>query len=174
LEVSILCPISRSIKLNKLRASLATVMPHALFLGSHLATVDRLDVAPRPPLEHSRPFLRSFPRKDLLDKLLKRWRPGNPANASRPSIGRPSTPSEVRRQSEDANSRTGRTGRNSPIDEEIEHMIMKDQVRYEAEMNTFDRVKFASIHIGHATVGAIHGLRLKLNDSELKSVSYVT
>lgn len=38
------------------------------------------------------------------------------------------------------------------VDEEIEHMIMKDHARYEAEMNTFDRVKFASIHIGHATV----------------------
>jgi hypothetical protein len=41
------------------------------------------------------------------------------------------------------------------VDEEIEHMIMKDQARYEAEMNTFDRVKFASIHIGHATVSIV-------------------
>lgn len=48
------------------------------------------------------------------------------------------------------------------VDEEIEHMIMKDQARYEAEMNAFDRVKFASIHIGHATVSALpilNGLR---------------
>jgi hypothetical protein len=41
------------------------------------------------------------------------------------------------------------------VDEEIEHMIMKDQARYQAEMNAFDRVKFASIHIGHATVSAL-------------------
>lgn len=46
----------------------------------------------------------------------------------------------------------GQDKKDPVVDEEIEHMIMKDQARYDAEMNTFDRVKYASIHIGHATV----------------------
>ncbi|KAJ9102599.1 hypothetical protein QFC21_003000 [Naganishia friedmannii] len=148
----------------------ATVMPHALFLGSHLATVDRLDVAPRPPLVHSRPFFQKFARKDLLDKLLHRWRPAASSTTSRQAGRRASTSSQAMGGSEDAAPDAGRTGRDTPIDEEIEHMIMKDQVRYEAEMNTFDRVKFASIHIGHATIDTVlslFGFAVTINSSIL-------
>jgi hypothetical protein len=51
-------------------------MPHALFLGRHLATVDRLDIAPRPPTTREKPFLvRGFSGRELWRVVPERWRP---------------------------------------------------------------------------------------------------
>lgn len=132
--------------------SSATVMPHALFLGSHLATVDRLDIAPRPPIELSKPILRRIPGQDLLSMLPERWRPLGQIEKLRRELGYPSS-TVVQETSVPAPTISGTADQKRlKVDEEIEHMIMKDQARYQAEMNAFDRVKFASIHIGHATV----------------------
>lgn len=132
---------------------LATVMPHALFLGSHLATVDRLDVAPRPPIELAKPFMRNFPGRDLLSMLPQRWRPLGRADKLRRELRLTSISSQGQVSVGEGSATAPPPDRKfKDVDEEIEHMIMKDQARYEAEMNTFDRVKFASIHIGHATV----------------------
>lgn len=126
-------------------------MPHALFLGSHLATVDRLDIAPRPPIELSKPILRRIPGQDLLGMLPERWRPIGQTEKLRRELGCPARSSGQTSEPGPTTSED-RDRKRMEVDEEIEHMIMKDQARYQAEMNAFDRVKFASIHIGHATV----------------------
>lgn len=128
-------------------------MPHALFLGSHLATVDRLDVAPRPPIEPSKPFLGKFSGRDLFSMLPQRWRPLAPVEKLRRELGQSSisAPRQVPMAGEGATNGQRLDRKHTEVDEEIEHMVMKDHARYEAEMNAFDRVKYASIHIGHAT-----------------------
>lgn len=85
--------------------------------------------------------------------LPQRWRPLGPVDKLRrelrlgsvSSVGQASATEGARIEPQQDHKFTN-------VDEEIEHMVMKDQARYQAEMNTFDRVKFASIHIGHATV----------------------
>jgi hypothetical protein len=126
----------------------ATVMPHGLFLGSHLATVDRLDTAPVPPPERGeddgvislirRARMNALPRKDWTVILPARWR--------------------KRSEHVDASSLT------FPSDEEVEEVEPtkeekeadakweREQARYEAEVRTFDRVEFVSVSIAHSTV----------------------
>jgi metal iron transporter len=133
-------------------------MPHALFLGSHLATVDRLDIAPRPPIELSKPIMRRIPGQDLLSMLPERWRPLGRTEKLRRELGYSSQSAAGQTAAPGPTTLEGPDRKRMEVDEEIEHMIMKDQARYQAEMNAFDRVKFASIHIGHATVSAFYVL----------------
>lgn len=133
----------------------ATVMPHGLFLGSHLATIDRLDIAPRPPPEReslsysafmrrarSRPLL---PGKDFLGILKHRKNAGAEDDQS-PS------------RSGGAASRRGsqvEVGLDNETEERLEaeeEEMEKERERYEAEIKAFDRVNYVRISIGHATV----------------------
>lgn len=133
----------------------ATVMPHALFLGSHLSTIDRMDIAPRAPPERGSltyaAFLRrtkvfpNLPRKELLKSLVQRRRNAGQTAASQSG------------QEEDAGGYdTNGSYRDSSdrYEEEEEEKWEKERARYEAEVKAFDRVSFVDLSIRHATVCA--------------------
>jgi len=132
----------------KLAVFPATVMPHGLFLGSHLATVDRLDTAPVPPPERGeddgvislirRARMNALPKKDWTVILPARWRkqpehvdPSHPAFPSEEEV------EEVEQTKEE---------------KEADATWEREQARYEAEVKTFDRVEFVSVSIAHSTV----------------------
>lgn len=121
-------------------------MPHGLFLGSHLATIDRLDTAPQPPTPRTEELsLVSLLRrvksaatsdsgasaKDWKKILTQGWRKQeNPCEA--PEAENPEDPA---------------------YDADRVEKWEKEQVRYEAEVKAFDRVDHVKTSIAHSTVG---------------------
>lgn len=138
-------------------------MPHALFLGSHLAGVDRLDIAPRAPPERGSISYAAFvrrakamprmPRKELLKSLTHRRRaPAQETEAGSESVSRRGSyggATEYR----DSNDR---------FEEEEEEKWEKEKARYEAEVKAFDRVSFVALSIKHATVSLAYVRLLSL------------
>jgi len=128
-------------------------MPHALFLGSSLAGVDRLNMQPLAPEPES-----SHRYKEKLHKL-----PGLFKRKRQPSSAR-SASGEY--ELEDLRSRPAAfAGSSTQIETEPE--VGKDIVQlenggesayehavkqYEAEMRSFDRIRWVDIHLRHATV----------------------
>ncbi len=52
------------------------------------------------------------------------------------------------------------------LDERLEELVIKDQARYDAEMKVFDKIRWATVHIAHATVSRFScGIRLITADT---------
>lgn len=136
-------------------------MPHALFLGSHLASVDRLNMRPELPMRARKPMNQRLP--GILSTLRRRQRPGNDSAdnvvldnmertlAAEPvcgSIAEPSTPvipvTEGPKKDDDKD------------DDEAEYQLALKQ--YEADVRTFDRIRWVTLHVNHATVDTIYSL----------------
>lgn len=134
----------------------ATVMPHALFLGSSLAGIDRLGMIPTPPT-HDDNSKRSFKMPSL--GLVRRLK-GQPATDAREeeTIEMERTSSTRLTDSpnlEDGTAREGDTDSKPDVlppaprkETEIEAAMRK----YEAELKAFDRIRWTDLHISHATV----------------------
>ena len=147
-------------------------MPHALFLGSSLAGVDRLDMQPLAPEPQSH-LKRKMKTMNVSHKLPSLFRrrghvadEGDGAEYELDRIGR----SDPHHSSDNAHSRpSGSAGADNV---ESERDMFKDMVlvesgdsertaeasyeeavkAYEAEMKSFDRIKWVDIHLKHATV----------------------
>ena len=128
-------------------------MPHALFLGSSLAGVDRLNMQPQAPEpERNHSYKEKLHR---LPALLKRSR----QSSNEQSVSGEYELDEIRSQP------VGHA--ESSVQLETEREVGKDVVQlesgsesafehavklYEAEMRTFDRIRWVDIHLRHATV----------------------
>jgi metal iron transporter len=131
-------------------------MPHGLFLGSHLATIDRLDIAPRPPPETSSADSSSLP-SCLTRKLPRRFRdmlekPSSWLDLKR--LGRQQRPPHETPQSFTSGVELTEIGGDN---KDIVPMISKEEAEattYRNQLQQFDRISFARVHIAHATVSA--------------------
>lgn len=137
-------------------------MPHALFLGSHLASVDRLNMRPEPPTRARKPLNQRLP--SLLSSLRLRSQRSRtthsdsvelenmePTVAAEPvcdAVPEPSTPTtpgiEIAKKDDDKD------------DEESEYQLALKQ--YEADILTFDRIRWVTLHVNHATADTIYSL----------------
>jgi metal iron transporter len=146
-------------------------MPHALFLGSHLASVDRLNMLPRPPSRKPVPKNNRLPSLNPLSVL--RRRRTSRACAEGVEDG------EVELRSV---STTGRStgvgltcvapeGSSRPDLHHLESNVGKDDdddkddqdytfamKRYEADIRAFDRIRWVDLHVWHATADTAYSL----------------
>lgn len=122
-------------------------MPHGLFLGSHLATVDRLDTAPVPPPDRA--------ENDGLMTMFNRIRTNGLPKQDWSVV----LPAKWRKSAEVATTSPGQEEERELTKEEKEADAKweNERVRYEAEIKAFDRVKFVTVSIGHSTVSVLTG-----------------
>ena len=144
----------------------ATVMPHALFLGSSLSSVDRLNMLPVPPELHPKTKL-----SHKLPSLFKRQKRRTSDASSQNPPGAESSGSAYELEEVPADSVSGRLDRTPALirgESEIEEVgkdvyglnrkkteYEKALERYQSEVKSFDRIKWVDIHLFHATVS--HG-----------------
>ena len=141
-------------------SSQATVMPHALFLGSSLAGVDRLNMQPRLP-EPPNYMSRSISHK-LPSVFRRRKSPNREVD--------PESEYEMDAMDRPSSGVSASYQRPGMSEVEVEQRVGKDEVlvrgrsnetldaemkRYEAEMKSFDRIKWVDIHLRHATVSFV-------------------
>jgi metal iron transporter len=136
-------------------------MPHALFLGSSLAGIDRLDMIPRPPLLDDK-TKRSFkmPALGLVRRLKGR---STPAVLEEETIEmRRTTSSPLPRLTETTILDDG-SGRELDADSKPDVLPPATQKvteheaalrQYEADLKAFDRIRWTDLHISHATVSS--------------------
>lgn len=158
-----------------------TVMPHALFIGSRLATVDRLDLLPVPaPPPPRRGNLRKWrlPSSDIFGMLPSSWRRAQPVNPARndaakfsggnksgsvPSVhelhdrkdpdGAGSVPNTLEQDSGNLDV-VSRLPAETPFAQSSE----PDAEAVEADNSEFNRLDFIRQHITHATVDIVFSL----------------
>ena len=130
-------------------------MPHALFLGSSLASIDRLDMIPKPP-SHDDQAKRSFKLPSL--GLIRRLKGQSPINVreeetiemerttSRP-LEVPTLDDSLAAEA-DADSKPDILPPVTRKETELEAAMRK----YEADLKAFDRIRWTDLHISHATV----------------------
>jgi len=134
----------------------ATVMPHALFLGSSLAGIDRLDMIPKPPSPDDG-IKRSFkmPSLGLVRRLKGQSAPREEETiemertTTRPLADLPALEDTSAREA-DADSKPDIMPAVTRKDTEMEAAMKK----YEAELKAFDRIRWTDLHISHATVNS--------------------
>jgi metal iron transporter len=129
-------------------------MPHALFLGSSLAGIDRLDMIPKPPT-HDDKIKRSFKMPSL--GLVRRLK-GQSAIGAREEeaieMERTSTRLDIPTLDDnsaregDADSKPDTLPPVTRKETEMEAAMRK----YEADLKAFDRIRWTDLHISHATV----------------------
>jgi metal iron transporter len=135
-------------------------MPHALFLGSSLAGVDRLNMQPRLP-EPPNYMSRSISHK-LPSVFRRRKSPNREVD--------PESEYEMDAMDRPSSGVSASYQRPGMSEVEVEQRVGKDEVlvrgrsnetldaemkRYEAEMKSFDRIKWVDIHLRHATVSFV-------------------
>ncbi|WRT65463.1 uncharacterized protein IL334_002406 [Kwoniella shivajii] len=159
----------------------ATVMPHALFLGSSLASVDRLNMLPVEPSPNKKPLSARMPSLNL--NPFKRRRPDFRRNGS--DLPDPDTSRHQEegtctyppiRLTEMNRSPTpnAQADKDIPIEEEemtkedLDHLkAMKD---YQDRIRRFDRIKWVDVHLLHSTIDtalSLLGFALTINSSIL-------
>lgn len=129
----------------------ATVMPHALFLGSELASVDRLNMAPRPPMPQSSP--RSFKMPNVAFAGLRRRHRAD-KNRS-PEVGAGTemdvfdlTPGHLDLPGPSSRPPTSAAiSRISSVEEYSE-----EEKEYQQKVKRFDRIRWVDVHLLHAAV----------------------
>ncbi|WVN90434.1 uncharacterized protein L203_105670 [Cryptococcus depauperatus CBS 7841] len=142
----------------------ATVMPHALFLGSFLAGVDRLNMIPRlsiakKPRNVFMPSLNPFRRRTSCQPQLELGDVHLSEN-SRRGMGPEQEASSQKNLSLPAV---------SPMDKE-EMEAIKAQKEYERELKIFDRIRWVDVHLFHSTIDttlSLLGFALTINASIL-------
>lgn len=120
-------------------------MPHGLFLGSHLATVDRLDTAPVPPQDRAekeglitvfnRIRANGLPKQDWSAVLPAKWRQRQADRTPQMEVETDTEDRELTKEEQEADAKWE-----------------NERVRYEAEVKAFDRVKYVTVSIAHSTV----------------------
>ena len=145
--------------------SSATVMPHALFLGSSLAGVDRLDMMPTLAADHHQNKSRSIPSLPSLWPLRRHRRPSeeegtHPQRPHHLQLGPDHTSFELDQASSPPPTHLplSATASAKNIDLVSNDLAAADPEYtpglklYEEEMRRFDRIAFVDIHLFHATV----------------------
>lgn len=132
----------------------ATVMPHALFLGSSLAGIDRLDMIPRVPVNETAKKSFKMPTPGLIRRL--RRKTGSEEEETIEMEPTPAlatyAPSDIAGEMQDAEIKPDlppRPGTKEMTDHEA---AMK---KYKAALKSFDRITWTDLHIKHATVRPI-------------------
>lgn len=142
-------------------------MPHALFLGSELAGVDRLNMLPRPPKRRREPINNRLPAL-------------NPAAAIRRRLRRRQDDPEVH-DLEALERRSPEPIPSSSAAGAAELVLVKTSTKddddfeaktkeYEAAIRKFDRIRWVNLHVWHATVDTAYsllGFALTINSSIL-------
>ncbi len=133
----------------------ATVMPHGLFLGSHLATIDRLDTAPRPPsgFETSSSATTTTENEVSFVPMTSRgtlegWMEYLKRRAGPLVIKRRWKRSDAPEQLEVPSSYNAGKSPVRAITRDKEEL----EAAYKRDIGQFNRIKFAKVHIAHATV----------------------
>lgn len=130
-------------------------MPHALFLGSSLAGIDRLDMMPRPPVPETRST-----------KSLKMPSFGLPRRLNRQTAVTPIEEETIEMKSYQPANETDNVHPNGPcLDDDVIAQLDRAESRshqdhdydaavkkYEADLKAFDRIRWTDLHIRHATV----------------------
>ncbi|KIR31302.1 metal iron transporter [Cryptococcus deuterogattii MMRL2647] len=154
----------------------ATVMPHALFLGSFLAGVDRLNMIPQPPIMRkprnvTMPSFNPFRRTRSVCSDSEQ---GDDANSGISPVllqtPRPHSGSETAVLENDA-------AKDEIIPQDSILELTKEQKRfaieqkeYERNVRMFDRIKWVDIHLFHSTIDTAFSLlsfALTINSSIL-------
>ncbi|ODN80690.1 hypothetical protein L202_02862 [Cryptococcus amylolentus CBS 6039] len=150
----------------------ATVMPHALFLGSFLAGVDRLNMVPTPP---TKKVLKNIPMPSL--NPFRRNRSPSPADSE---LG--AGPSCLSRTAPNTNTNipeeSPELGTVKDVDLVVEDSGMGKedeafalaQREYEREVRMFDRIRWVDLHLFHVTIDttlSLLGFALTINSSIL-------
>jgi metal iron transporter len=133
---------------------IATVMPHALFLGSSLAAIDRLDMIPQPPTHPSdNKSKRSFKMPTL--GLVRRLKGiSTRTNVEEETIEMDTTPvdhlaiSPAQAEGGDPDSKPDVLPQITRKETNYESEMRK----YESDLKSFDRIRWTDLHIHHATV----------------------
>lgn len=134
---------------------IATVMPHALFLGSSLAGIDRLDMMPRPPVQKSqsttslkmlsfglrRRLNRQTTTATVEEECIEMKSNDLPVDGHAVQHDGTDNGEEVIAQLDEARTSSGQ-------DAEYDAAVQK----YEADLKEFDRIRWTDLHIRHATV----------------------
>lgn len=164
-------------------------MPHALFLGSSLASVDRLDMVPRSPKapsanrRRSRARISSFLRFGRNEKVSEQDPEGeyemDPVDihrvhtltglneeAVRPpvtgsSAGMVERATEVETEQEVKHLSDTRPSEDDEEDGRRDD-FMRAMKRYEAKLGAFNRIRWVDLHLKHATVGFFCSRRFDL------------
>ena len=129
----------------------ATVMPHALFLGSELASVDRLNMAPRPPMPQSSP--RSFKMPNVAFAGLRRRHRADKNRSPEVGAGTEmdvfdSTPGHLDLPGPSSRPPTSAAiSRISSVEEYSE-----EEKEYQQKVKRFDRIRWVDVHLLHAAV----------------------
>jgi metal iron transporter len=139
----------------------ATVMPHALFLGSSLAGIDRLNMLPRPPIHRS-----DRPKAYLMRKIKSRFSKGKVQEQAEielqpvPTLTGLAGPS-VRLPVDMPNAYACEEGKDIPSvpRSDADDQYAQEMERFQAEMGRFDRVKWVTLHLWHASVSHLNGRR---------------
>jgi metal iron transporter len=128
-------------------------MPHALFLGSSLAGIDRLDMIPKPPSLDDKKRSFKMPSLGFVRRLKGQSAPREEETiemertATRPFTDLPSLDDSSAREA-DADSKPDILPAATRKETELEAAMRK----YEAELKAFDRIRWTDLHISHATV----------------------
>ncbi|KAL1410197.1 Manganese transporter smf1 [Vanrija albida] len=142
----------------------ATVMPHALFLGSSLATVDRLGMLPVPPSRKPKRRNVALPALNVFGGLRRRLggreRAATPDNVELAEIELPrearAGPSTLAVVAADVSPLPKDAG--AEDDKEDTGDFAAAQKRYEREVRAFDRIDWVRLHVNHASVDTVYSL----------------
>ncbi|WOO78921.1 Manganese transporter pdt1 [Vanrija pseudolonga] len=142
----------------------ATVMPHALFLGSSLATVDRLGMLPVPPSRKPKrrnvalPALNVFGLRRRNQQQERAATPDNVELAELPSVAA-AGPSTLAVVAADVAPLPKNASDPAPADaDDKDDDFAAAQKRYEREVRAFDRIDWVRLHVNHASVDTIYSL----------------
>ncbi|WWD08657.1 hypothetical protein V865_006770 [Kwoniella europaea PYCC6329] len=158
----------------------ATVMPHALFLGSSLASVDRLNMLPIEPSPTKTPLSVQMPS---LNPFRRRPRPKRndsdlPTTQSQVEVASSSLVGSSSRQLQETPTPSIIGGEGKDLPTPIEYDIKdKDEIdyvkrmkEYEVSVRKFDRIKWVDVHLLHSTIDtalSLLGFALTINSSIL-------
>ncbi|OCF58279.1 metal iron transporter [Kwoniella mangroviensis CBS 10435] len=158
----------------------ATVMPHALFLGSSLASVDRLNMLPIEPSPTKKPLSIRMPSLNpfRMRPNFKRRDSDLPTTQSQLEVTSSSPVGSSSRQLQETPtpSIVGGEGKDlpTPIEYDIKDQDEIDYLRrmkeYEVSVRKFDRIKWVDVHLLHSTIDtalSLLGFALTINSSIL-------
>ncbi|GMK54527.1 hypothetical protein CspeluHIS016_0111130 [Cutaneotrichosporon spelunceum] len=143
----------------------ATVMPHALFLGSALAGIDRLDMLPPAPKRKRERINNRLPMLNPAAAIRRRFRPQR--EDSDPEISL--EPVESHQPTSAPSTSTApplAVVKSTDKDDEYEAEVEE----YEKAIRKFDRIRWVKLHVRHATVdtgASLVGFALTINSAIL-------
>lgn len=146
----------------------ATVMPHALFLGSALAGIDRLNMLPRPPKRRPDPTNNKLPALNPVAAVRRRLNRRRGRNAA----PEPLELGDLDRRSPEPSSSASpaaELGLVKSVTDKDDDFEAK-QKEYDTAVRAFDRIRWVDLHVWHASVDTAYsllGFALTINSSIL-------